>query len=60
MHNNKKNRWRDWLCQILSGAVCVVFEKADHGKGVIKEQNVSSDVFEQYYNYGDELNKNNN
>jgi hypothetical protein len=37
-----------------------VFEKADHGKGVIKEQNVSSDVFEQYYNYGDELNKNNN
>jgi hypothetical protein len=27
-----------------------VFEKPDHSMGVIKEQNVSSDVFEQYIN----------
>jgi len=26
-----------------------MFEKADHVRGVIKEQNVSGDVFEQYY-----------
>ena len=26
----------------------VVFEKPDHSMGVINEQNVSSDVFEQY------------
>jgi hypothetical protein len=25
-----------------------VFEKLDHSMGAIKEQNVSSDVFEQY------------
>jgi hypothetical protein len=32
-----------------------VFEKADNGRDVIKEQNVSSDVFEQYNYYGDVL-----
>ena len=31
----------------------VVFEKTDHIRGVIKEQNVSGDVFEQYYFKGD-------
>jgi hypothetical protein len=34
-----------------------VFEKADHDRGVIKEQNVSSDVFEQYFYYGDVVEK---
>jgi hypothetical protein len=29
-----------------------VFEKPDHSMGVIKKQNVSSDVFEQYISMG--------
>jgi len=32
-----------------------MFEKTDHGRGVIKEQNVLGDVFEQYYCKGDVL-----
>ena len=33
----------------------VVFEKTDNVRGVIKEQYVSGDVFEQYYCKGDVL-----
>jgi len=32
-----------------------MFEKGDHVRGVIHEQHVSGDVFEQYYYKGDIL-----
>jgi len=40
---------------LIIESVKVMFEKPDHSRGVIKEQNVSSDVFEQYNYYGDVL-----
>ena len=45
------------MCKQLSQSG-VVFEKTDHDRGVIKEQNVSGDVFEQNFCKGDVISKN--